>query len=244
MPYSKPIGQQNYEQFADRYAVAVETKAHNAYYERPATLSLLPNVKGLNVLDAGCGSGIYTDWLLQHGASVVAIDITPQMVELTRKRIGSKAKVLCADLNMPLDFAVSDNFDLVICPLVLDYVEKWDGVFAEFFRVLKSGGTLVFSCGHPLGDYLTTTHRHSTDRIYFNIELYEMEWGGFGKPRPVIKAYRRPLSEVINPLLRAGFSLDSLFEPLPKPEFRLLDPDAYAQLTKQPGFLCVRAKKP
>ncbi|MBV8887170.1 MAG: hypothetical protein JO235_24685 [Chroococcidiopsidaceae cyanobacterium CP_BM_RX_35] len=49
----KSLGEQNYEQFAERYAAGVETKAHNAYYERPATLSLLPEVQGLQVLDAG-----------------------------------------------------------------------------------------------------------------------------------------------------------------------------------------------
>jgi hypothetical protein len=41
----KSLGEKNYEQFAQRYAAKVETKAHNAYYERPATLSLLPNVR-------------------------------------------------------------------------------------------------------------------------------------------------------------------------------------------------------
>src|SRR5262245_24979906 len=105
MSIDKSIGEQNYEQFADRYAARVETKAHNAYYERPATLSLLPDVKGLRVLDAGCGPGIYAEWLVDHGASVVAIDVTPRMVELTRERVSSRADVRQADLTRPLDFA-------------------------------------------------------------------------------------------------------------------------------------------
>lgn len=44
-PLQKSLGEQNYELFAERYAAAVETKAHNAYYESPATLCLLPNVQ-------------------------------------------------------------------------------------------------------------------------------------------------------------------------------------------------------
>src|ERR671932_2590588 len=83
----KSLGEQNYEAFAERYAAAVETKAHNVYYERPATLSLLPNVQGVRVLDAGCGPGIYTEWLLLHGAQVVACDVTPKMLEITQRRI-------------------------------------------------------------------------------------------------------------------------------------------------------------
>jgi hypothetical protein len=43
-PLQESLGEQNYELFAQRYA-AVETKAHNAYYESPATLCLLPNVQ-------------------------------------------------------------------------------------------------------------------------------------------------------------------------------------------------------
>ncbi len=243
MTTGKSIGERNYEQFADRYAARIETKAHNAYYERPATLSLLPEVDGLRVLDAGCGPGVYTAWLLDHGASVVAVDVTPRMVELTRQRTGNRAQVLQADLNQPLDFAVNASFDVVVCPLVLDYIEKWEPVFVEFYRVLKTGGVLVFSCGHPFGDYLYTTRRHLTSENYFAVELFESFWRGFGEPYPVIRIFRRPLGEVINPLIHSGFVLDTLLEPLPTEAFRHADPEDYGRLCSQPGFLCVRARK-
>jgi 2-polyprenyl-3-methyl-5-hydroxy-6-metoxy-1,4-benzoquinol methylase len=67
----KPLALEAYEQLAEAYAARVDTKPHNAYYERPATLSLLPDVTGSTVLDAGCGPGAYTGWLVQHGARVV-----------------------------------------------------------------------------------------------------------------------------------------------------------------------------
>ena len=53
----KPLALEAFEQLAEAYARLVDTKPHNAYYERPATLSLLPDVAGLRVLDAGCGPG-------------------------------------------------------------------------------------------------------------------------------------------------------------------------------------------
>ncbi|MBZ0289063.1 MAG: methyltransferase domain-containing protein, partial [Anaerolineae bacterium] len=77
MTDSKSLGEQNYAPFAHRYAQYAETKPHNAYYDRPATLSLLPDVAGKRVLDAGCGPGIYAEWLVDHGAQVVAFDVTP-----------------------------------------------------------------------------------------------------------------------------------------------------------------------
>ncbi|MCI0713222.1 MAG: class I SAM-dependent methyltransferase, partial [Chloroflexi bacterium] len=126
---SKPLGEQNYEQFADRYAAAVNTKPHNAYYERPNTLSLLPDVTGLRVFDAGCGPGDYARWLLEHGAAFVqAVDVTPRFVDITLEKVAGfidRVDVRRADLAQPLDFAADNSFDVVLCPLVLDYIRDW-----------------------------------------------------------------------------------------------------------------------
>src|SRR5688572_14833834 len=171
----------------------VDTKPHNAYYERPATLSLLPDVRGLRVLDAGCGPGVYAEWLVNHGAKVVAFDVTPQMVEFTRRRVGQRLEsVLVADLNKPLDFAETASFDLVICPLVMDYIEDWQPVFVEFFRILKPGGLFVYSAGHPASSWAYRLRDN-----YFDIELKEELWRGFGKPYPILKVFYRPLSAMI-----------------------------------------------
>ncbi len=240
-PQSKSIGEQSYEQFAHRYAARADTKAHNAYYERPATLSLLPEVGGKRVLDAGCGPGIYAEWLLDHGAEVVALDVTPAFVEITRRRVGDRAKVRCANLEQPLDFAADASFDLVVCSLVFDYIEDWSPVFAEFHRVLRPGGFLVFSCGHPAADFF----KHWSTGSYFDIELCEWTWHGFGEPYPVVKSYRRPLNAIINPLLAAGFALDALLEPQPTEGFKTDRTQAhhYDELMREPGFLCVRAQR-
>lgn len=234
----KPLGQQNYEQFADRYAQSAPTKPHNAYYERPSTLSLLPDVKGKRVLDAGCGPGIYAEWLLEHGAQVVAVDVTPAFVIITRQRVGDRATVLQADLAQPLSFAEDASFDVVVSPLVLDYIRDWGAVFGEFHRVLKAGGVLVFSCGHPIADM-----EYSPSKDYFALEMVAMEWRGFGEPHPVVRSYRRSLQDIFNPLVGAGLRLDKLVEPQPTPDYAAVDPDGYAELMRQPGFLCVRAVK-
>ncbi len=238
-PKSKTIGEQNYEQFAYRYAKRAPTKAHNAYYERPATLSLLPDVEGKRVLDVGCGPGFYAEWLLEHGAQVVAFDVTPDFVEITKQRVGDRAEVLRANLEQPLDFAADDSFDLIVCPLVLTYIENWSPVFAEFYRVLRKGGLLVFSCEHPASDFF----KYNNEGNYFDVELCEMQWRGFGEPYPVIKYYRRSLSAILNPLLEAGFALDRLLEPQPTKEFKKAEPHHYEELIREPGFLCVRARK-
>jgi SAM-dependent methyltransferase len=232
----RPVAQEAYDQMAEAYAKLVDTKPHNAYYERPATLSLLPDVNGKRVLDAGCGPGVYSEWLVNRGADVVSFDANPKMVQLAKERLGKRVLVRLADLSQPLDFLLNDSFEIVICPLVLDYVEDWVAVFQEFFRILKPGGVLVFSMEHPFAKY--DDHRETSK--YLDIELVEYEWTGFGS-RVRVPSYRRPMSAVINPLITANFQLDRILEPEPTEAFKAQDPDDYEKLCRQPGFMCVRA---
>jgi SAM-dependent methyltransferase len=233
----RPLALDAYEQLADAYAAKIDTKPHNAYYERPATLSLLPDVAGLRVLDAGCGPGVYAEWLVAHGARVVAVDASPRMLELARRRVGDAVEFHLASLEEPLAFLDDASFDLVLSPLVLDYVEDWSAAFAEFHRVLRPGGRFVFSCGHPFFDFV-----YFGTPDYFATERVSAEWKGFGV-RVLVPSYRRPLGAVVGPLLEAGFTLERLLEPKPTPEFAAADPRHYEELSTRPGFLCIRARK-
>lgn len=233
----KPLALDAYQALAESYAAVVDTKPHNAYYERPATLSLLPEVEGRRVLDAGCGPGVYAEWLAEHGAEVVALDVSPKMVHLAKLRLGAKAHVLRADFGRPLGFLASASFDLVLSALALDYIKAWDDVFREFYRLLRQPGHLVFSIGHPLADFLLHPGGN-----YFETELVHWLWSGFGMPVSM-PSYRRPLSAVIDPLLRAGFALERILEPTPTEQFRQEEPEDYEKLSRHPGFLCLRATK-
>lgn len=234
-----PIAQDAYNQLADDYAARIDSKAHNAYYDRPAVLSLLPDVAGKRVLDAGCGPGAYAQWLLDHGAQVVALDANEKMLAHARARTGHRAEFHLANLNAPLDFLQDASFDLVICPLVLDYIRDWTPLFREFQRVLQSGGVLVFSHGHPASDFFL----YYSDGNYHEIEQVSWEWTGFGAP-VVMPSFRRPLAAVFNPLIDAGLVLDRVLEPRPIEAFRDSEPETYERLLRQPGFLCIRALKP
>src|SRR5262245_20499238 len=165
----EPIALGAYERLADAFAARVETKPYNAFYDRPAVLSLLPPVAGKRVLDAGCGPGAYAEWLADHGAEVVAVDVCPRMVELARLRLGTKASVVEADLGRPLSFLSAESFDLVVSALALDYVRDWDGVFREFYRVLREPGHVVFSVEHPADAF----YEHHPSGNYFEVERVE-----------------------------------------------------------------------
>ena len=236
MRKDKPIALDAYEKLADAYAAMVDTKPHNAYLERPATLSLLPDVAGRRVLDAGCGPGAYSDWLVERGAEVYAFDASPRMVVLASERLGEAVDLRLHDLRDPLPWPDA-FFDVVLSPLVLDYVEDWRPVFGEFHRVLGEGGVLVFSVEHPF----TKTVWHKAED-YFMTERGEMTWTGFGVD-VVVPSYRRPLEAMIEPLHGAGFLVERILEPRPTEEYRRADPEGYEKVSKRATFMCVRARR-
>ncbi|GMW01187.1 MAG: methyltransferase [Candidatus Hydrogenedentota bacterium] len=233
-----PLGRSVYGSFAAAYAARVDTKPHNAYYDRPAVLSLLGEVAGQSVLDCGCGPGVYAEELLRRGAAVTAVDVTPEMVVLARRRLGDGARVIEADISAPMPILRDGEFDAVVCPLVFDYIADLRPVFLELYRVLKADGRIVFSMSDPYNNY-----RYYKLDSYFETVVKGCYWKGFGDP-VYVPCVCRPLSEILNPLSEAGFVLDRIHEPRPTEEFQRANPGEYDQLTRYPVFLCVRARKP
>jgi 2-polyprenyl-6-hydroxyphenyl methylase/3-demethylubiquinone-9 3-methyltransferase len=239
----EPIARHAYAAFAERYDAFAPTKPYNALYERPATLSLLGDVKGLRVLDAGCGSGICSEILARRGATVHGVDVTPEMIELARRRCaGLAVELMLGDLNRPLHWLAEKSFDGILCALALDYVAPLDGAFRELFRVTRSGGWLVFSMGHPMRDWMD--ERTHGGHGYHETSRFGMHWSGFGEPRPYVECYRRPLAAILNPLAEAGWSIERIVEPVPREEIRAVNEKLYEELARTPAFICVRARRP
>ena len=224
----------SYQHIAGKYAQIVDTNPTNAYYERPAVLSLLPSLTDATVLDAGCGSGWYAEYLVGQGAVVTSFDINAEFVELTHTRIGKQASVLQANLADPLDFADTGAFDLVVASLVMHYLKNWQPTLREFYRVLKPTGKLVFSTHHPLMDW-----KLFETEDYFAVELLDDEWPNVGK----VQFYRRPLTRISHDLQAAGFVIERLLEPQPTQEHWQADPEQAARYSTSPWFLIIRAIK-
>ena len=88
---SSPLANDACAQFADGCTRRIDTRPHRTDCECPATQSLRPDVQGLRVLDAGCGTGVYAEWLLSRGATVVGVDGSPHMLAHARRRVGDRS---------------------------------------------------------------------------------------------------------------------------------------------------------
>ena len=116
----------DYDTVAERYAAEIDQRPWNALYERPATLALLPDVRGKDVLDAGCGHGWYCQWLLDRGARVVGVDRSVRMAGLATKRVGSRARIVHGNVSDLRDVLADATFDIVLSSLMLHYVDDLD----------------------------------------------------------------------------------------------------------------------
>ncbi|WP_226013063.1 class I SAM-dependent methyltransferase [Halomicrobium salinisoli] len=227
-----PVAEDAYDELADEYAETVEENPYNAHLDFPATTDLVPDVEGKRVLDAGCGSGRYAEWLLDRGADVVGVDASEAMLDHAADRVGDRAELRRADLAEPLGFAADDAFDGVVSALVLGYVQDWRDPFREFARVVRPGGFVVFSVTHPFDEFPLD---ESDD--YFAVERRTKEWS------VDVPYYRRPLTEVFDPVLDAGFRIEAVAEPRPTEAFREQRPERYEKESKRPVFLAMRVRK-
>jgi len=218
-----------------RYAVDNDEGAFNAYYERPATISLIEPVDGLRVLEVGCGGGHLTEWLVERGADVTAFDVSPVMLRLARRRVGDRATFLLADASAPLEFAADNSFDLVVASLVLHYIADWRPVLREFRRVLRSDGAVVCSTHHPTMDW------EIGGGDYFDSRLITQTWRKGGRDFDVT-FWRRPLTAITDAVSESGFLIERLVEPRPSDVLRSRDLEVYELLISEPMFLFFRLK--
>lgn len=220
-------------QLAQVYASVSAGNVFNAEYERPAMRAAIGEVRGLAVLDAGCAAGEHAAWLVENGAQVTAIDASPAMVQLARERLADRARVLQADLAQPLPFG-NASFDAILSSMTLHYLASWKNTLAEFVRLLRPGGRLVFSTHHP---YLTIDPQAE----YHQVRLVRERWTSFGAEPVEVQFYHRPLEGILSDVIAAGLSIARIVEPLPTADALDREPELGRRLCTQPWFLIIEA---
>jgi ubiquinone/menaquinone biosynthesis C-methylase UbiE len=134
----------------DRWAASYDSDGNPLLaLEEPRVDELLGDVRGMEVIDIGCGTGRHAIRLASRGARVAALDFSQAMLDQARaKAKGGDIDFRVHDLSMPLPFE-DGRFDRVVCGLVIDHIANLRGLFGEMRRVCREGGFAVVSVMHP-----------------------------------------------------------------------------------------------
>ena len=136
------LAQATYEQ-----ATFLHQEVGQRLLERLDWLRLKPDT----VLDAGCGAGQVTALLLKkyRKAQVIAVDLAPALVAQAQRRAPWLRRLPGAVAELEALPLRSASVDLIFSNLALPWSLEPERVFAEFRRVLKPGGALLFSTLGP-----------------------------------------------------------------------------------------------
>ena len=213
--------------------------------EWPALRALVPDLRGRNVADLGCGYGWFCRWAREQGAAhVLGIDVSEKMLARARAATADAAiSYVQADMEC-LDLS-EGSFDLVYSSLALHYVADLARLFAAVHRGLAADGRLVFSVEHPIFTAPTQPgwSADAQGRKTWPIDGYLVEgprrtnWLTQG----VVKQHRT-LASHLNLLLRLGFGLSRVEEWGPTDDQIEAHP-ALVDERQRPPFLIIAARK-
>lgn len=215
----------------------------NETLERPIFVEMVGDVKGLRVLDLGCGDGRYGGELLMAGCrTYTGLDSAQQMVDLAKNNLPNQStQIVCTkieDWSFP-----TARFDLVVSRLALHYVADLTVTLQDIYRALTPGGRFVFSVVHPVITSCDRSRAGGGKRQDWIVDDYFVPG-----PRSVfmmgeqVEQYHRTVEEFFGTLQQAGFVVEQLRESCPQPE-NFTDQTLYERRQRIPLFLFLAGRK-
>ncbi len=207
----------------------------NSHLLNPLLTSLLPHDSHLHVLDVGCGNGRWTILLAKKYHTVIGIDKSEEMLEITRKKRHA-ANINYKQLDIEYDLPFAENsFDFIFSNMVMHYVKYIAKTAKELIRILKPNGELLFSTQHPL---FTIARYTSLKDIHVRTEFKSKSLNGSA----VLSRYHDPLDSFIAHFTNAGFILETQKDAIITEEFTKLYP-SYANFIGLPRFVVLKFRK-
>lgn len=236
------------EQFFSSYLeLRGKESSLNHTIEIPAFRTLVNDCSDKLILDLGCGFGEACSWYILQGAKgVVGIDSSERMIGRARLiNCHDRIKYICQPME---NIELPDNgFDIVASSLAFHYIQDFSSIIAKINKILKPGGTLVFSQEHPVitakAENIGWITGNQNEKLYWAVDNYSTE----GIRHKVwmnqnISKYHRTMSTILNTLTENNFNIIKVLEPLAGSKFE----DMYPQLLEErrrPPFLIVKADK-
>jgi ubiquinone/menaquinone biosynthesis C-methylase UbiE len=178
----------------------------------------LGDLRGLTVLEIGCGSGHTLEYMAKRGAGELwGIDLSRKQIETASQvvsgfdipiRLIESPKEGCPDLP-------DHHFDLAVSLYAIGWTVDLKRTLANVYRTLKPGGRFVFSWEHPVYSSL----EYQEGRLSFYRPYAEDGWEKHESWRsvPIVMHYRK-LATYTNELIGAGFAIERVVEESRIPE--------------------------
>ena len=115
-------------------------------------MALLRPGPGEAILDAGCGTAVFTLDILAAGPRVIGLDMSlPMLARAREKTVGWPISCVAGDM-MALPFA-DGIFDKVVSVTALEFIEDGEGALGELFRVTRHHGWVVVATLNSLSPW-------------------------------------------------------------------------------------------
>jgi predicted TPR repeat methyltransferase len=164
------------ERTFDSFAASFEAKLQRLSYRAPALVaamledSHLEPLKCLDVLDAGCGTGLCGPLVAPYARHLIGVDLSEGMLVHAKEK-----NVYLALVKAELTDYLRDNceaFDLIVAADTLVYFGDLESVLVAAARALRPNGLLVFTLEHAEGGEADVDYRLELHGRYSHAGAY------------------------------------------------------------------------
>jgi SAM-dependent methyltransferase len=142
---------------------------------------------GRRALELGCGTGVFLERVARSGATLHGIDLSEDLLEKARSRVGSLPNVVLDRGNAEALPYPDGHFDAVYGSSVLHHLNL-DTALREAHRVLRPGGRLVFAEPNILNPQVLLMFRFGPLKERFGVSPDEMAFSRFRARRALERA--------------------------------------------------------
>lgn len=206
---------------------------------------MISEVRGLRVVDLGCGYGGFCRWAERQGAQrVLGIDNAQKMLDRASSMTDS-TRISYRRLDLDRVRLPPRSADLIFSSLAFHYVRQLRRLLHQVGRALGPGGRLVFSVEHPI--YLAPT-RPGWSLARGRVPAWQLDGYSVEGPRLTqwlgsrVRKQHRTLATYLNLLTEEGLSLVQLEEWRPSRRQLAAHPEWVREM-QRPMFLLIAARK-
>lgn len=166
---------QHYDTVADTYDIHYDHRRGRKYHTHLSNHLMKALPEHGNLLDIGCGTGLFVEKYIQNGGSGTGLDISGKMVAKARRRCPECEFIVGTGEKLPFGDC---SFNAVSSVLVFSYVKDPVAMLSEVYRVLEPGGSVALC---TLGKKLITLGIPSLYKIGEKIRIKHVVMKDFGE---------------------------------------------------------------